>query len=315
MSAHISLAASCFIFPYFIVEGRRRREEIRSFPGVFRFSVDTMLGDLEALLRLGVRKIILFGVPDARQKNDEASAAYEEGNLVARAAGAVKKAFPHVTVMTDVCLCAYTRHGHCGILKKGKGSADKRATLEALAAMAMTHAAAGADWVAPSAMAKQQVAALREALDKGGYRRTEIMGYSAKFASNFYGPFRDAASCSPQFGDRRAYQLDYTKTDTAMALDEIAADINEGADMVMVKPALCYLDIIREAKRAFSKPLAAYNVSGEYAMVKSGARLGLWDEKKAVVEILCAIKRAGADFIISYHAKEAAGWLKESSGA
>lgn len=311
MPARVPYAASNFILPYFIVEGRRRREEIRSFPGVFRFSVDRALRDVESALRLRIDKILLFGVPEARQKDDKASAAYAEANLVARAAAAVKQAFPHLTVMTDVCLCAYTPHGHCGILKKRKGAIDSGATLKALAAMAVSHAESGADWVAPSAMAKHQVAALREALDRSGHKRTRIMGYSAKFASNFYGPFRDAASCGPKFGDRRAYQLDYTKMDTATALDEVATDINEGADMVMVKPALCYLDIIREAKRVSPKPLAAFNVSGEYAMVKSGARLGLWDEKKAVVEILCAIKRAGADFVITYHAKEAAAWLRE----
>lgn len=310
----ISLKTDNFIYPYFIVSGSGMREEIDHFPNVFRFSIDKLLEDLGELDRLGINKILLFGVPD--KKDETGSGAYSKGSIISSAICKIKRDFPDITVMTDLCLCAYTTHGHCGILKQLKTSVrepgkliDNRKTVKLLADTALLHAEAGADYVAPSAMAKGQVAAIRDALDKAGYRKTRIMGYSAKFASNFYGPFRNAASSAPKFGDRRGYQLDLA--DAGIALKEIAEDIKEGADIVMVKPALAYLDIIKEAKRRFKKPLAAYNVSGEYAMVKYGARAGILDEKKIVAEILTSIKRAGADYIISYHAKDMARWLNE----
>lgn len=312
----ISLRRDNVICPYFVLEGSNRKEKISSFPGQHRFSIDLLIKDIRELRALGINKVLLFGVPV--RKDGKGSAAYKKDNIVSQAVEAVKKKFPHLIIFTDVCLCAYTSHGHCGIIKssefivdsleKKKKFIDNKATLEALAKIALTHAKAGADYVAPSAMAKGQVAAIRKALDKNGYCKTKIMGYSAKFASNFYGPFRNATDSAPKFGDRKAYQLSYT--DTEAVLKKIEDDINEGADIVMVKPALSYLDIIKEAKYRFRHPLAAYNVSGEYAFVKYGAKQGLWDEGEMVKEILMSIKRAGADHIITYHAKDIAGWLK-----
>ena len=299
----VRLRTRDFILPYFVVGGKDKKEVIKNFPGVFRFSFDRLIKEADACLKLGLDKILLFGVPE--KKDDLGSAAYEENSIVAQAVREVKKEFPCMVVMTDVCLCAYTTHGHCGVLKPGLDCRiDSRRTLDALTKMAVRHAEAGADWVAPSAMAKKQVAAIRAALDKNGFKKTKILGYSAKFASNFYGPFRQAADSAPAFGDRSGYQLDCG--DTKAALNEIGADIKEGADMAMVKPALSYLDIVRLAKQKFGFPLAAYNVSGEYAFVKYGAKTGLWDEKKMVFEVLTSIKRAGADWIITYHAKDVA---------
>ncbi len=304
----INLKLNNIIYPYFVVGGINRKEEIESFPAQFRFSVDRLINDIRESRGLGLNKILLFGIPD--EKDSLGSAAYKKDNIISEAIKKIKSKFPDLVVMTDVCLCSYTTHGHCGIIKRRARGViiDNTATLEILAKIALSHAEAGADWVAPSAMAKNQVLAIRRVLDKNGYKKTKIMGYSAKFASNFYGPFRNAADSAPKFGDRRAYQLDYA--DPKAAIDEIKEDIKEGADMVMVKPALSYLDIIKEAAIKFSHPLAAYNVSGEYAFVKYGAKLSLWDEKKMVIEILTSIKRAGADFIITYHAKDIAQWLK-----
>ena len=301
----ISLKIKDLVYPYFVRDGRNKKEAIRYFPGVFRFSVDRLVRDVEVAVSLGLDKILLFGV--SGKKDRRGSAAYEENNIIGQAVMKVKKEFPNMVVMTDVCLCAYTTHGHCGVLKADR-RIDSGRTLKALAKMALRHAESGADWVAPSAMAEKQVKAIREALDKDGFKETKILGYSAKFASNFYGPFREAADSAPAFGDRSSYQLDYK--DAGSALREIGNDIKEGADAVMVKPALSYLDIIRSAKQKFRFPLAAYNVSGEYSMVKYGAKAGLWDEKKMVFEVLTSIKRAGADWIITYHAKDIARWLK-----
>lgn len=305
----INFKETDLIYPYFVGGGTGKKVKIRSFPDIFRYSVDRLLADIENIRKLGLNKILLFGIPDA--KDGPGSAAYGKGNVISGAVSRIKREFPGLTVMTDVCLCAYTDHGHCGILKKGREGIEQKTTLDALSKMALYHAEAGADWVAPSAMAKRQVSAIRHTLDKKGYKQTKIMGYSAKFASNFYGPFRNAADSAPKFGDRKAYQLDYS--DTRTALKEISDDLREGADMVMVKPALGYLDVIRDAKSISTAPLAAYNVSGEYAMVKYGAKQGLWDEKKIVFEIITSIKRAGADLIITYHAKEIARWLKEKN--
>lgn len=302
--------------PYFVVEGRGRREAVRSMPGIFRLSVDKLLPEVREAADLGIRRVLLFGVCPPRHKDSRGSYAYSPEGIIPKAVRALKQAIKEVTVITDVCLCAYTDYGHCGVIRRwkiedrrSKWYIDNPATLKILSKIALAHSEAGADWVAPSAMAKGQVLAIREALDKPGFQKVKILGYSAKFASNFYGPFREAASSAPQFGDRRAYQLDFT--DGKTALKEISADIKEGADMVMVKPALSYLDVVKAASQQFKLGLAAFNTSGEYAMVKYGAKLGLWNEKKMVWEISSAIKRAGADFIISYHAKEIAQWIKE----
>lgn len=303
----MQISLNNLIYPYFATEGKNRKEEIRSFPEMFRFSVDRLIQDIGEARKLGINKILLFGV--FASKDEIGSTAYEKNNIVSRAVKKIKSEFKDLVVMTDVCLCASTSHGHCGILKPGKQFIiDNKKTLEALSKIALTHAQAGADWVAPSAMAKGQVLAIRKALDLNGFKKTKILGYSAKFNSNFYGPFRNAANSAPAFGDRSAYQLDYS--DKGQALSEIADDIKEGADMAMVKPALSYLDIIRQAKDRFNFPLAAFNVSGEYAFVKYGAKRGLWDEKKMVREIITSIKRARSDFIITYHAKDIAKWAK-----
>jgi len=300
----MSINLAELIYQYFVKAGKDKKEKIASFPGVFRFSPDRLLKDIAEIRASGLSRVLLFGIAD--KKNSLGSQAYAEKNIVTQAVKKIKSEFPDLEVITDVCLCAYTSHGHCGILKDGSRGIDHKKTLQALEKTALTHAAAGADWVAPSAMAKEQVAAIRAALDKNGFKRVKILGYSAKFASNFYGPFRQAADSAPKFGDRRAYQLDFN--DTQAALKEIKADISEGADVVMVKPALGYLDVIKEARQRFKFPLAAFNVSGEYSFVKYGARKGLWDEQKMTLEIIAAIKRSGADWIISYHSKDIAGW-------
>ncbi|MDP3788979.1 MAG: porphobilinogen synthase [Candidatus Omnitrophota bacterium] len=303
------------VMPYFVIAGAHKKEPVVSMPGIARLSIDNLLKDILKALASGIKAVLLFGICPRGRKDVEGSYAYSADSVVAQAVKAVKKAVRDITVITDVCLCAYTSHGHCGVLKGPGREIDSKKTLKALSNMALRHAEAGADYVAPSAMAKKQVAAIRKALDKNGFRRTKIMGYSAKFASNFYGPFRNAAGSAPEFGDRSGYQLDYK--DRAGAIKEIETDIKEGADIVMVKPALSYLDIIKEAGTKFRHPLAAYNVSGEYAMVKAYCRsLGPGAkvqeaEKKLVLEILTGIKRAGADLIISYHAKDAAKWLKQ----
>ena len=297
------------VMPYFVIGGKGREEPVRSMPGISRFSTDLLLREIRSLRKTGIKDIILFGVCSPRQRNESGTYACAPDSLVPRAVSEIKQKFPDITVRTDVCLCAYTSHGHCGIIHKPSGKIDLSPTLETLAEMAVTHAQAGADWVAPSAMAHGQVRAIRKALDNCKLKRTKILGYSAKFASNFYGPFRDAADSAPRFGDRSGYQI--ACAGAIRALREIRDDIREGADMVMVKPALSYLDIIRRAAEDYSHPLAAYNVSGEYAMVKQGAAAGYWDEKKMVFEILTSIKRAGADKIISYHAKDIARWLTD----
>jgi len=298
------------IYPLFVKDGKGIKEEIPSMPSVYRFSIDTLTEEAGKAWESGISTVLLFGL--AEKKDEYGSEAYRDGNIVSKAVSVLKKNFPTLIIITDVCLCAYTSSGHCGILKDSYSDTtsvhiDEEATLLKLATMALSHAAAGADYVAPSAMVDEQVKTIRHVLDKSGYQNTKIMGYSTKFASQFYGPFRDAANSAPEFGDRKTYQVNYA--DRKRALTEVGNDINEGADIVMIKPALCYLDVIREAKTEFNYPLAAYNVSGEYAMVKMGARLGFWDERKMVSEIITSIKRAGADIIITYHALDIAQWL------
>ncbi|MGH2375463.1 MAG: porphobilinogen synthase [bacterium] len=292
-----------FIAPLFVRDGRGVRESIPTLPGQMRFSPDELGREVDRLAALGIPAILLFGVPE--RKDAEARDAYAGDGIVQEAVRLVRRRHPSIVIMTDVCLCAYTDHGHCGVVIDGR--IDNDATLELLARTAVSHAAAGADVVAPSAMMDGQVAAIREALDAAGDADTAIMAYSAKYASGFYGPFRDASGSAPQFGDRRTYQMD--PPNVREALQEITLDVEQGADIVMVKPALTYLDVIRAARAEVTLPLAAYWVSGEYAMLKAAAAAGWLDERRATLEVLTAIKRAGADLIITYAAADAARWL------
>ena len=291
------------IYPLFVTYGKDIRQAIEAMPGIPRFSVDKLGEEVEEVTSLGIPAVLLFGLPEA--KDEMGSGAYDPKGVVQRAVKAIKEARPELVVIADVCLCEYTSHGHCGVVVDGEVDNDK--TLELLARTALSLAEAGADIVAPSAMMDGMVAAIRAKLDENGYERIPIMSYAAKYASAFYGPFREAVECAPQFGDRRSYQMD--PPNAREALLEVEQDIQEGADIIMVKPALAYLDIISKVRAAFNHPLAAYNVSGEYSMVKAAAQNGWIDEKKVVLEILTAIKRAGADMIITYHAKEVARWL------
>jgi len=294
--------------PFFVREGKGIKKPIPSLPGNFQLSVDNLVKEVKAAKALGIPAVLLFGIPDS--KDECASGAYAEDGIVQKACARLRDAVPGILVITDVCLCEFTSHGHCGVLKPARGRArknvciDNDATLELLAKVAVSHAAAGADMVAPSAMMDGQVKAIRASLDRNGFTDCPIMAYSAKYSSAFYGPFRQAAESAPQFGDRRSYQMDVPNA--REALREIQLDIREGADIVMVKPALAYLDIIAKARRICNIPIAAYNVSGEFAMVKAAARMGWLDEKRTVMEILTGIKRAGAGIIITYHAMEAA---------
>ena len=292
-----------FIYPIFVRPGRRMREPIPSMPGQERLSVDLLAGEAEALRGLGVKAVLLFGLPE--EKDGTGSGAYDDEGIIQRGVRALRAADPELLIMTDVCLCEYTTHGHCGIV--ADGAVDNDATLDVLARTAVSQAAAGADVVAPSAMMDGQVGAIRAALDEAALSGVAIMGYSAKHASAFFGPFREAAGSAPQFGDRRGYQMD--PANAREAEREIALDLAEGADVVMVKPALAYLDVIHRVRPHVPVPLAAYNVSGEYAMVKAAAAQGWLDERLGALEILTAIVRSGADLIITYHAKEAAQWL------
>lgn len=295
------------IMPYFVIEGRNKKEAIKSMPGIYRLSVDNLLKDVKEAGGLGIKAVLLFGI--CREKDEKGSGAFSKDGIAQKAIKAIKKDAQDLAVITDVCLCGYTSSGHCGIVRaQSEFIIDNDETLKILAKIALSHAQAGADFVAPSAMMDGQVKAIREALDKNGFKGTGILAYSAKYASSFYGPFREALDSMPQFGDRKTYQLDYRNSDEA--LREIKEDIKEGADMVMVKPALSYLDIIQKAKQNLNLPIAAYNVSGEYSLVKFASEKGLFNEKDIILEILTAIKRSGADLIITYHAKEAARWLK-----
>ncbi len=289
------------ILPYFAVEGKNVKKEIISMPGVYHFSVDNLLKDIRSAK--GIKSILLFGIP--KTKDEIGSHAYRDDGIVQKAIKAIKRESKELIVITDVCLCGYTAHGHCGIIKDKKIVNDE--TIKALVRIALSHVQAGADLVAPSSMMDGQVRAIREVFDKNGFDDTGILAYSAKYASNFYGPFREALDSHPQFGDRKSYQMDYRNSDEA--LREIKQDIDEGADIVMVKPALAYLDIIYRAKQKFKVPIAAYNVSGEYSMIKKQAGADKTIEKELVFEILTSIKRAGADLIISYFGKELIRWL------
>lgn len=300
--ADVALDVKDFIYPYFVVEGEGVKEKINTMPGVFRFSIDTLVKDVKECYALGIDKVLLFGVIEDSLKDERGSLAYAEDALVCRAVRAIKAAQPEVCVITDVCLCEYTSHGHCGLLHNHDVENDS--TLPLLAEMAYVHAKAGADFVAPSAMMDGQIEALDKRLREAGLRdKCKILAYSAKYASAFYGPFRDAADSTPSFGDRKTYQMDYRTHD--QGLEEIAADIEEGADWTMVKPAMPYLDMIARGVERFPQiPMVAYQVSGEYSMLKAAAKLGYLDEQRVVYESLIAIKRAGAQYIISYYAKE-----------
>ncbi len=298
--ADVKIHTDDFIYPLFIVEGQNQRQTIKTLPGVFRFSQDELKLELVDVLSLNINKILLFGVIDHALKDSTGTAGYDPDSLICRTIRFIKTNFPQITIFTDVCLCEYTSHGHCGLLN-GE-TVDNDSTLPVLARIALAHAQAGADFVAPSAMMDGQVEAIRKALTSSGLK-TKILAYSAKYASSFYGPFREAADSAPSFGDRKTYQMDYRTKD--QGIQEIAADIEEGADWVMVKPAQAYLDIIQRASISFPEtPLAAYQVSGEYAMIKCAAANGLINEEQAFLESLTAIKRAGAQYIISYYAKE-----------
>lgn len=299
------LSPDNLIAPFFVVEGRDERQPIGSMPGQWRLSVDHLIKDAGEVHALGVPAILLFGVP--AQKDEVGSEAWAPDGIVPRAIRAVKDRVPDLVVITDVCVDEYTTHGHCGIVKDGRILNDE--TLECLQKMALSHARAGADMVAPSDMMDGRVAAIRRALDGEGFTQTPILAYAAKFASCFYAPFREAAASSPQFGDRQSYQMD--SANLREALREIELDIQEGADIVMVKPALPYLDVIHAARKAFDRPVAAYQVSGEYSMIKAAAQKGWLDERRAMLETLVSIRRAGADLILTYYAKEAARALHE----
>jgi porphobilinogen synthase len=297
------LRPSQLVQPLFVVAGEGVRERVASMPGIERYSISELVGEAGEVVAAGVRAVILFGVP--AEKDELASGAYDDEGVVQLAIRALKEAHPELVVSTDVCLCEYTSHGHCGFVRDGE--VDNDITLELLAKTAISHAQAGADAVAPSDMMDGRVGAIRSQLDDEGHSSTPIIAYSAKYASAFYGPFREAAESAPEFGDRRGYQMD--PSNAAEAVREAKLDLEEGADVLMVKPAVPYLDVIRRVKQETGAPVAAYHVSGEYSMLKAAAENGWLDERQAVLETLTAIRRAGADIVITYHAKEAAGWL------
>jgi len=303
MVRETTLSPSDFIYPLFVIEGRGERRPVPSMPGIFNLSVDAAVEEAKAARAMGVPAVIVFGIPD--RKDAEGSRAYATDGIVQRALRELKSAVPELQLLADVCLCEYTDHGHCGVVARGEVQND--ATLPLLARMAVTCAQAGADIVAPSDMMDGRVGAIRRALDESGLAETPVLAYSAKYASGFYGPFREAAQSTPQFGDRRGYQMD--PGNVREALKETALDIEEGADLVMVKPALAYLDVIARVKERFDVPVAAYNVSGEYSMLKAAARAGWVDGDRVMLEILTSIKRAGADLILTYHALEASRLL------
>ena len=300
------LSPTEFVYPMFITHGHGVRDPIGAMPGCFQMSLDIMTEEVGEVTELGIPSVLLFGLP--AEKDPMGTEGYDPEGIVQEAVRTIKKNHPETLIITDVCMCEYTDHGHCGVVNNGKVDNDQ--TLEFLGRTAVSHAQAGADLPAPSAMMDGQVWAIRQALDSSGYQDTPIMGYAAKYASGFYGPFRVAADSTPQFGDRKSYQMD--SSNIRMAMREIERDIAEGADIVMIKPAMAYLDVIKEARGRFDLPLAAYNVSGEYSMIKAAAQQGWIDERTVTTELLTAVKRAGADIILSYHAKEMARWLKEA---
>jgi porphobilinogen synthase len=297
------------VMPLFVRPGQRVHRPIAAMPGQAQMSVDFLVEECQELESLGIPAVLLFGIPES--KDEEGTSAWDKDGIVPQAVRAIKSKCPNLIVITDVCLCEYTSHGHCGILceRQGETVVDNDATVDRLSQMALAHARAGADIVSPSDMMDGRIGKIRRVLDENGFEYVSILSYAAKFASGFYGPFREAAESAPKFGDRRSYQMDYHNSDEA--LREIALDVEEGADMVMVKPALAYLDIIYRAKQKFNLPLVCYNVSGEYAMLKAAAQQGWLDERSCVIESLIGMKRAGADIIITYFAKDVAEWLRQ----
>ena len=307
MVRETSVAASDFIYPLFVVEGRGVKKEINSMPGVFQMSLDEILKECEIVRNLGIKAVILFGIPSL--KDSVGSDALSDEGIIATALRAIKDKFADLVVITDLCFCEYTDHGHCGILDHVHQTVDNDATLEISAKQALIHARNGADMIAPSGMMDGIIATLRGALDLSGYENLPIMAYSTKFASAYYGPFRDVAESAPSFGDRKSYQMD--SANRLEAVSESLEDEAQGADILMVKPALAYLDIIRDLREATRLPICAYNVSGEYALLKAAAKAGVIDYERVMMETLVGFKRAGADMIISYHAKEAAALLRK----
>ncbi|TWK69719.1 porphobilinogen synthase [Bacillus licheniformis] len=299
------LRASDFIYPIFVTEEENVKSEVPSMPGVYQLSLDRLKEEMEEVASLGIQSVIVFGVPE--HKDDVGSGAYHDHGIVQKAIAQIKQDFPELVVIADTCLCEYTDHGHCGLVENGEILNDESLVL--LAKTAVSQARAGADIIAPSNMMDGFVAAIREALDQEGFTNVPIMSYAVKYASAFYGPFRDAAGSSPQFGDRKTYQMDYANR--REALREAKSDVEEGADFLIVKPTLSYLDIVREVKNEFNLPVVGYNVSGEYAMVKAAAQNGWIEEKALVLEMLTSMKRAGADLVITYFAKDAAKWISE----
>ena len=298
--AETKLSVDDFIYPMFVMPGKNKKVAIKSMPGIYKQSIDNLIKEIKEVKKLGIKAILLFGIP--QHKDEVGTEGYDESGIIQKALREIKKKVKDIVLITDVCMCEYTSHGHCGIIKDG--DVDNDETLEYLARMSLSHARAGADMVAPSDMMDGRVGVIRDELDGNGYQNVSIMSYSAKYASAFYGPFREAAESPPQFGDRRSYQMD--PPNVREALREIELDIEEGADIVMVKPALPYLDVIRAAREEFDHPIAAYNVSGEYSMVKAAGKLGWIDEELVMMETLTSIKRAGADLILTYFAKDAA---------
>lgn len=305
MVRETALSVDDFLYPVFVTHGEGIARPVEAMPGIYNYSIDRLLEELTEVAGLKIPGVLLFGIPAV--KDDLGSEAYDHDGIVQKAVRVIKKTFPGLLVVTDICLCEYTSHGHCGVVENGSVLNDP--TLELLTRTALSQAAAGADMVAPSDMMDGRVGAIRAALDAKGYENVLIMAYSAKYASAFYGPFREAAGSAPQFGDRKTYQMD--PANAGEALREARLDIEEGADIVMVKPALAYLDVVRRVKDETGFPVAAYNVSGEYSMIKAAAQKGWIDERKIVMELLTGIKRAGADIILTYHAKDAAKWLRE----
>ncbi|HLP15967.1 MAG TPA: porphobilinogen synthase [Bacteroidota bacterium] len=307
MVRETELSVKDFIYPLFVIPGTNVKHEIGSMPGVYHFSVDTIVAECAEVYAMGIPAVILFGIPE--HKDEVGSGAYDDDGIVQRAVRAIKREVPKLVVVTDVCLCEYTSHGHCGIIRGEEIVNDE--SIELLAKEALSHAQAGADMIAPSDMFDGRIGAIRSILDENGFHNIPIMSYAAKYASGFYGPFREAAESTPAFGDRRSHQMDPANSDEA--LREVEEDIYEGADIVMVKPALSYLDVIRRVKDRFAMPTAAYNVSGEYSMIKAAARNGWIDHDRVMMEVLVSMKRAGADIILTYFAKDAAKILRQQS--
>ncbi len=305
MIRETALTVNNLVYPMFSAFGNGIRKEVSSMPGIYQQSIENIITEAKEVFELGIPAVLLFGIPES--KDPIGSDAYSDNGIIQNTIRALKNELPGLSVITDVCLCEYTDHGHCGLIVDG--DVDNDSTLELLAKEAVSHARAGADMIAPSDMMDGRVAAIRTALDKNGFSGIPLMSYAVKYASGYYGPFREAADSTPQFGDRRSYQMD--PANRLEALREAAADIAEGADIIMVKPGLPYLDILRDLRNEFNLPLAVYNVSGEYSMIKAAAANGWIDEKRVVMETLLGFKRAGADFIITYHAKDAARWLKD----